>query len=132
MRQSIQNRIQEIDKFFELNFDKPYVFNFENGRIKLKKLLMYEPEIITEIDDENNNNKCVVFGIEDQKEEKDEIDNKEDNILTNRNKIMNNIHDYDNDIDNEKMNKKRINEYKSKLLNLIIVIIIISTIKTKI
>ena len=53
MRQSIQNRIQEIDKFFELNFDKPYVFNFENGRIKLKKLLMYEPEIITEIDDEN-------------------------------------------------------------------------------
>ena len=64
MRQSIQYRIQEIDKFFELNFDKPYVFNFENGRIKLKKLLMYEPEIITEIDDNNNNNKCVVFGIE--------------------------------------------------------------------
>ena len=119
MRQSIQNRIQEIDKFFELNFDKPYVFNFENGRIKLKKLLMYEPEIITEIDDENNNNKCVVFGIEDQKEEKDEIDNKEDNILTNRNKIMNINHDYDNNIDNEKINKKRINEYKSKLLNLI-------------
>ena len=122
MRQSIQNRIQEIDKFFELNFDKPYVFNFENGRIKLKKLLMYEPEIITEIADNNNNNnnnKCVVFGIEEDliKNEKDEIDNKEDNIFMDKNKIMNNM--YDNDISNEKKHKKRINEFKSKILNLI-------------
>ena len=121
MRQSIQNRIQEIDKFFELNFDKPYVFNFENGRIKLKKLLMYEPEIITEIADNNNNNnnnKCVVFGIEEDliKNEKDEIDNKGDNIFMDKNKIMNNM--YDNDISNEKKHKKRINEFKSKILNL--------------
>ena len=120
MRQSIQNRIQEIDKFFELNFDKPYVFNFENGRIKLKKLLMYEPEIITEIADDNinNNNKCVVFGIEDQiKDEKEEIDYKEDNLLTNKNKI-NNIYENDNDMNNEKAKKKRINEFKSKIMNL--------------
>ena len=118
MRQSIQYRIQEIDKFFELNFDKPYVFNFENGRIKLKKLLMYEPEIVTEIDNNNNNNKCVVFGNEAQmKEEKDEIPYKEDNIFMNKNKIMN-IYDKDNDTFNEKKNKKRINEFKNKILNL--------------
>ena len=120
MRQSIQNRIHEIDKFFELNFDKPYVFNFENGRIKLKKLLMYEPEIITKIADDNinNNNKCVVFGIEDQiKDEKEEIDYKEDNLLTNKNKITN-IYENDNDMNNEKAKKKRINEFKSKIMNL--------------
>ena len=118
MRQSIQNRIQEIDKFFELNFDKPYVFNFENGRIKLKKLLMYEPEIITEIDDDNKNNKCVVFGIEEQiKEEKDKIDYKEDNTFMNKNKIMN-IYDIDNDANKEQKNKKRINDFKKKILDL--------------
>jgi hypothetical protein len=126
MRQSIQYRIQEIDKFFELNFDKPYVFNFENGRIKLKKLLMYEPEIITEIDDNNNNNKCVVFGIETQiKEEKDKIDCKEDNIFMNKNKIMN-IYDNDNDTNNEKKNKKRINEFKNKILNIIFFLLLIN------
>ena len=120
MRESILNRIQEIDKFFELNFDKPYVFNFENGRIKLKKLLMYEPEIIAEIaeDDNNNNNKCVVFGNEDKIEEEPyEINYKEDNLLMNKNKIMN-LNDNIKDMNNEKTKAKRINEFKSKIIYL--------------
>ena len=38
-----------------MNFDQPYVQHFEKGRIKLKKLLMFEPFSINEIQVNNNN-----------------------------------------------------------------------------
>ena len=68
LRESIRNRILEIDSFFELNFDKPYIYNFETGRIKLKKLLMYEPDTISEF---NENKKYILAGYDDIPEEKD-------------------------------------------------------------
>ena len=68
LRESIRKRILEIDSFFELNFDKPYIYNFETGRIKLKKLLMYEPDTISEF---NENKKYILAGYDDIPEEKD-------------------------------------------------------------
>ena len=43
LKDSIEDRIEEIENFYEINFDKPYAQHFEKGRIKLKKLLMFEP-----------------------------------------------------------------------------------------
>lgn len=62
LRQSIIERIDEIDKFFELNFDKPYAFNFEKGRIRLKKLLMFEPNLINQLDN-GKDFKGLAFGL---------------------------------------------------------------------
>ena len=39
LRKSIEERIAEVDAFLEDNFDKPYVLNFEKGKIKLRKIL---------------------------------------------------------------------------------------------
>jgi len=61
LRQSIQNRIEELEDFFEDNFDKEFIFYFESGRYKLKKLLMYEPNLLDEIDN-GKNIKALVFG----------------------------------------------------------------------
>jgi hypothetical protein len=55
LRESIEDRIEEIENFYEMNFDQPYVQHFEKGRIKLKKLLMFEPFSINEIQVNNNN-----------------------------------------------------------------------------
>ena len=49
LRESIEDRIEEIENFYEINFDQPYAQHFEKGRIKLKKLLMFEPFDINEI-----------------------------------------------------------------------------------
>ncbi len=43
LRKSIEERIAEIDAFLEDNFDKPYVLNFEKGKIKLRKILLITP-----------------------------------------------------------------------------------------
>ena len=55
LRESIEDRIEEIENFYEINFDQPYAQHFEKGRIKLKKLLMFEPFAINEIKVGNNN-----------------------------------------------------------------------------
>lgn len=55
LKESIEDRIEEIENFYEINFDKPYAQHFEKGRIKLKKLLMFEPFVINEIKINNNN-----------------------------------------------------------------------------
>lgn len=57
LREKIEDRIEEIENFYELNFDKPNSQYFEKGRMKLKKLLMYEPSNISEMNVEMNNNK---------------------------------------------------------------------------
>ena len=50
LREKIEDRIEEIDNYYELNFDKPNSKYFERGRMKLKKLLMYEPSTVNEMD----------------------------------------------------------------------------------
>ena len=50
MRESIKKRIDDLDIFFEDNFDNEFISHFERGRYKLKKLIQYEPNLIDEID----------------------------------------------------------------------------------
>ena len=45
-----------------MNFDKPYAFNFEKGRIRLKKLLMFEPNLINQLDN-GKDFKGLAFGL---------------------------------------------------------------------
>ena len=61
LRQSIQSRIEELEDFFEDNYDDEFIFYFERGRYKLKKLLMYEPNLLDEIDN-GKNMKAFIFG----------------------------------------------------------------------
>ena len=37
LKEKIEERIEEIDNYYELNFDKPNSQYFEKGRMKLKK-----------------------------------------------------------------------------------------------
>jgi len=39
LRHSIENRIEELEDFFEDNFDNEFIFFFERGRYKLKNCL---------------------------------------------------------------------------------------------
>jgi hypothetical protein len=50
LRESIKKRIDDLDIFFEDNFDNEFISHFERGRYKLKKLIQYEPNLIDEID----------------------------------------------------------------------------------
>ena len=61
LRDSIKKRIDDLDNFFEDNFDEEFIFYFERGRYKLKKLLMYEPNLLDEIDN-GKNIKALIFG----------------------------------------------------------------------
>ena len=61
MRDSIKKRIDDLDNFFEDNFDKEFITYFERGRYKLKKLIQYEPNLINEIDN-GNNMKAFILG----------------------------------------------------------------------
>jgi hypothetical protein len=61
LRYSIENRIEELEDFFEDNFDNEFIFYFERGRYKLKKLLMYEPNLLDEINN-GKNMKAFIFG----------------------------------------------------------------------
>ncbi len=61
MRESIKKRIDDLDNFFEDNFDNEFIVYFEKGRYKLKKLIQYEPNLINEIDN-GNNMKAYILG----------------------------------------------------------------------
>ena len=54
LRLSIINRIEEIEEFFDDNFYNEFIFYFERGKYILKKLLMYEPNLLDEIDNGKN------------------------------------------------------------------------------
>lgn len=54
LRESIKVRIDDLDNFFEENFDDEFIIFFEKGRYQLKKLIQYEPNLINEIDSGNN------------------------------------------------------------------------------
>jgi len=98
LRNSITLRIEEIDKFFEQNFDKPFIFNFEKGRIRLKKLLMYEPELFNKFDNGKNIN-GMAFG----------------QTISNNNDINNNSQNYENYVMTNNNNNNNINKNESTL-----------------
>lgn len=81
MRQSILDRIDEIDKFFELNFDKPYAFHFEKGRIRLKKLLMFEPDLVNQLDN-GKEFKGLAFGLRNNDENNMNTENYQERTRT--------------------------------------------------
>ena len=88
LREKIEDRIEEIDNYYELNFDKPNSRYFEKGRMKLKKLLIYEPSNIKEMNIEINNKKVnkalVINGTN-----KDTIESNNSYNNTNNNSINN-------------------------------------------
>lgn len=50
LRESISKRINELEDFYEENIEDVRVSNFEKARIRLKKLLMYDVDILTRIE----------------------------------------------------------------------------------
>ena len=110
LRESIENRIEEIDKFFELNFDKPYVFYFEKGRIRLKKLLMYEPTLLNQLDN-GKDFKGIAFGIQsNQNLENNNLNSINELNLKNENEIIKNVENktINNNLFNYDKNKKQL------------------------
>jgi len=92
LRENIKKRIDDLDIFFEDNFDNEFITYFEKGRYKLKKLIQYEPNLINEIDN-GNNMKAYILG-----------QNSKDNFLE---------QDSDININNSNYNKKNKNKSKS-------------------
>ena len=120
LRDSILGRIKEIDSFFELNFDKPYVFHFEKGRLRLKKLLMYEPESVKDpYEGVQNNKKGIILGYEELPEEKGKGNNYEYNEQEDYNDYGGEEDSENNDrINKEKEKKEKIREYRNKLMKM--------------
>ena len=79
MRESIKKRIDDLDIFFEDNFDDEFISYFERGRYKLKKLIQYEPNLINEI---NNGINMKAFVLS---------PNSKDNFFEQNSDINNNI-----------------------------------------
>lgn len=50
LREAISRRINELEDFYEDNIEDVRVSNFEKARIRLKKLLMYDVDILTRIE----------------------------------------------------------------------------------
>ena len=103
LKEKIEERIEEIDNYYELNFDKPNSQYFEKGRMKLKKLLMFEPSSISEMNIEINNKKIdkalVVNGTNKNTIESEHSDNN-----SNHNTI--NSVSYNDEILNKSMHEK--------------------------
>ena len=112
LREKIEDRIEEIENFYELNFDKPNSQYFEKGRMKLKKLLMYEPSNISEMNVEMNNNKVnmalVVNGTN-----KNTIESNYNNDINTLNNNINNNGEISFNILNKTMHKN-MNENQTK------------------
>ena len=131
LRESIQNRILELDSFFEMNFDKPYIYNFEAGRLKLKKLLIYEPENISEVNGNNENKKYILAGYDKiseegeseikYKESKEQFNKENDIEYYNENETIEEISNSNNSINFNSINNinnRNINQpNKKKQLN---------------
>ena len=51
MKESIENRIEEIENYYESHFDESFVLNYENGILKLKNLLIQNiPNCVNNLD----------------------------------------------------------------------------------
>jgi len=56
LRAEITKRIDELEQFFEANIRDTRVSYIEKARIKLKKLLMYDPDVLNKMQNENFKN----------------------------------------------------------------------------
>ena len=120
LRKAIEERITEIDGFLEDNFDKPFVLNFEKGKIKLRKILLITPS------DKLNNStmdkyfKNIDFDINTLKDN-NEDDKGETPIYNIVPKEMNKFFNYlDKKEKEEKLNlKNEINNNKSRNISII-------------
>lgn len=68
LKNDIVNRIEEIDNFIEDNFEKENVLHFEKGRLKLKKLILINPN---QSNTHESKMKRKLIEIEDENEEED-------------------------------------------------------------
>ena len=59
LRESISKRINELEEFYEENFEDVRVSNFEKARLRLKKLLMYSYDNINKV--ENSSQQKNIF-----------------------------------------------------------------------
>ena len=57
VRENIENRIKEIELFYEKHFSEPFVLNYQKGILKLKRLLKNEPQYINLINNKNDKEK---------------------------------------------------------------------------
>ena len=116
LRQSIQNRIEELEDFFEDNYDDEFIFYFERGRYKLKKLLMYEPNLLDEIDN-GKNMKAFIFGQKPQNSQSAQdilIDQDTEMTKLSNNYFMNKNNSKSYQIFSENNNSKNNNNYNNK------------------
>ena len=96
LRESITKRINELEDFYENNIEDIRVNNFEKARLRLKKLLMYDVDIINRIEDENyDDDDENISSNEKNKNDKKKIDEAKkrnfqySNYLKNEKKIKN-------------------------------------------
>ena len=96
LRESITKRINELEDFYENNIEDIRVNNFEKARLRLKKLLMYDVDIINRIEDENyDDDDENISSNEKNKKDKKKIDEAKkrnfqySNYLKNEKKIKN-------------------------------------------
>ena len=107
LRENIKKRIDELDNFYEDNFDNEFISYFEAGRYKLKKLIQYEPNLINEID--NGNMKAYILAKNSMMDSDIDINNNYYiNKFKNKNKSAKNFPE-----------KNMINNYKNSEENLI-------------
>ena len=96
LRESITKRINELEDFYENNIEDIRVNNFEKARLRLKKLLMYDVDIINRIEDENyDDDDENISSNEKNKNDKKKIDEAKKRNFQ-----------YSNYLKNEKKNKK--------------------------
>ena len=120
LRESITKRINELEDFYENNIEDIRVNNFEKARLRLKKLLMYDIEIINRIENENyDDDDENISSNEKNKNDKKKIDEAKkrnfqySNYLKNEKKIKNEKDKNDNklNIPNKKINYSDNNKF---------------------
>ena len=60
LRESISKRINELEDFYEDNIEDVRVSNFEKARLRLKKLLMYNYDAISKIENSSQQNNIFI------------------------------------------------------------------------
>jgi len=120
LRESIKKRIEDLDIFFEDNFDNEFISHFERGRYKLKKLIQYEPNLIDEIDN-GINMKAFILNPNSKEnffEQDSDIINNNNNIKKNKNISKScKMFPGDNYFKYENLSNKNINTNRTKVNN---------------
>ena len=114
LKESIQKRIEEIESFYESNFDEPFVLNFEKGVINLKNILIQnKPNSIDNLDkfyyliknksEKTNNHSIQKIGNKKESVKYTKLNNNKKNIK--ESKVINKNSDYN--INSSNCNKQK-------------------------